>query len=144
MISIAHLISKYYKYFFPTATFHIPIQLEELNIKEIIESLPPEAKIISIESGSTFLTIAFIITNKLERTMEKYSQLITQINDKLVALGDPIMGKNIKIKRTNIKFQNEKNMKNIVVNFIQNTEIVDQINFEENREEVLQLIFFFF
>lgn len=133
MISIAHLISKYYKYFIPTATFHIPIQLEELNIKEIIESLPPEAKIISIESGSTFLTIAFIITNKLERTMEKYSQLITQINDKLVAWGDPIMGKNIKIKRTNIKFQNEKDMKNIVVNFIQNTEIVDQINFDENR-----------
>ncbi|KAK8854379.1 hypothetical protein M9Y10_016941 [Tritrichomonas musculus] len=133
MISIAHLISKYYNNFIPTATFHIPIQLEELNIKEIIESLPPEAKIISIESGSTFLTIAFIITNKLERTMEKYSQLITQINDKLVAWGDPIMGKNIKIKRTNIKFQNEKDMKNIVVNFIQNTEIVDQINFDENR-----------
>ena len=128
MISIAHLISKYYKYFIPTATFHIPIQLEELNIKEIIESLPPEAKIISIESGSTFLTIAFIITNKLERTMEKYSQLITQINDKLVAWGDPIMGENI--ERTIINFPNEKDMRNIVVNFIQNTEIVDQINFD--------------
>lgn len=108
MISIAHLISKYYKYFIPTATFHIPIQLEELNIKEIIESLPPEAKIISIESGSTFLTIAFIITNKLERTMEKYSQLITQINDKLVVWGDPIMGKNIKFQKNEYQISKRK------------------------------------
>lgn len=138
MISTAQFLSKFSKYFVPTATFHLPIQLEEINIKEIIALFPSEAKIVSIERGSTFLTVAFIITDKLQRTKEKYQQLINQINDKLIAWGGPIMGKMIEEPQINIP--NIEDISNTIVNFIQHTEIVNQINFNDIIQEVQQMI----
>lgn len=138
MISTAQFFSKFSKYFVPTATFHLPIQPEEINIKEIIALFPSEVKIVSIERGSTFLTVAFIITNKLQRTKEKYQQLINQINEKLIAWGGPIMGKTIEEPQINIP--NKEDISNTIVNFIQHTEIVNQINFDDIIEEVQQMI----
>ena len=68
------------------------ISTEKINMKQLIEILPKEMIIVYIEKGSTFLTIAFILTEEFEDE-KKYQEIVQSIQSELTSLnGKSIVG----------------------------------------------------
>ncbi len=93
MIENSYQLNKNYKYFVPTVTFHFSISIEKIKMNKLIEILPKEMLIVSIEKGSTFLTIAFILSEEFRNDKNKYEEIINNFKDKLMEpLNLPIVG----------------------------------------------------
>ncbi|KAK8838548.1 hypothetical protein M9Y10_033177 [Tritrichomonas musculus] len=94
MISNCHLLSKFYKYLFPTATFRFEIELKNIKFDEFIDILPNDMIIASIERGCTLVTIAFITLEITKEENTIFFNEINQIYEKLnLSNGHHIAGK---------------------------------------------------
>ncbi|KAK8835922.1 hypothetical protein M9Y10_040302 [Tritrichomonas musculus] len=133
MIDNSHVMSKYYKYFFPSVTFHFDIQPSKIAIKKIIELLPKEMIIASIETGSTFLTIAFISIESPE-TIEQFKEIIDPIFQKFISILDESVIGNLKGDPI-INFPEQFDCQTLI-NLTNYTEILNQINFDFIIKEV--------
>lgn len=135
IIDNSYHLNKNYKYFLPSFTIHLNKSPEELDFKQIIESLPPKMKIIWIEKGSTFLTIAFVASGLYEAE-EEFQEAIKKLNS---AIGQFIIENFNEIK---INFPNEDDVKNFFDvnshNIIQNVDILNKINFNDVKNKVIE------
>ena len=76
MIDNSFRMNKDYQYFVPTVTFHFQNEPEKIDFLEIVSELPKEMVIISVEEGSTLLTLALIIPDKENSTdLEKMMKI---------------------------------------------------------------------
>ena len=140
-------MSKYYKYFVPTVTFHFSFSPNEIKMFELVQIIPSDMIIVYIEKGSTFLTLAFTLAKELESESNSILQLmcsskVNSIKEELLKkqeLGNLIVG-NL-IGEPVIKFPTDNDIKEALndkaINFLQSTEIFDEeIDFEGIRKKV--------
>lgn len=100
--------------------------------------------IISIEKGSAFITIAFIISNELQITEQTYSNIIEPLKSSLNStLGQSIVGNlidnepilEITDDKRIIEFINHKS-----INLLQNTDVINQIDIGEIKKEIQNIL----
>lgn len=122
LVDCSYQLNNNYKYFIPTATFHLNISPENIIFTQFLEILPPELMIVFIEKGSTFLTVAFNLNDKFNNDKSKYVEIMTKFkasinkfSGKFNVISEPILkipttddvkeflGKNI------IKFKDDSN-----------------------------------
>ena len=145
MIENSYSFCKYYKYFIPTVTFHLKTSLKQLNLAELAKALHPKATIVCVERGSVFLTIAFIMTGQLTQTKQDCLEVVNLIK---ATLGESIIG----TYDTEINIPGDENndndgnkgpkeiFKDQTINFLQNPEIIEKIDFNKVRDEVLEIL----
>ena len=139
MIENSFQFSKYYKYFVPTVTFHFNVLPSNKQIIKFIKSLPKSMMIVNIERGSILITIAFLGTNELHLTEEKYREIIEPLMPSLnTAMGESIIGQpTIQIP------DNEKILDLLTqnsINLLQNAEVLNQININELKNEIYHIL----
>lgn len=138
MIEKSFQLNENYKYFVPTVTFHFEYPPNKINFNELIKILPKEMLIVNIEKGSTFLTIAFILTEEFEDE-KKYQEIVQSIQSELTSLnGKSIVG-NL-LAEPVIHCPTDEDIKKFYskksVNILQSIFILDQIDFGEIKQKV--------
>lgn len=144
MIENSYLLSKNYKYFVPTVTFHFSFSPNQIKFKEFIELLPKEMIIVNIEKGSTFITIAFIISDEFGETKQIYSRIIKPLKESLnSSLGKSIVG-NIMDVEPIFDFPDNQKIVEFVnhrsINLLQNAEVLNEIDPEGIKNEIREIL----
>lgn len=143
MIENSFQIDKPYEYFIPTVKLHFDKSANKVDFDTLQELFGDGIKIIKVESGSTFLKIAFLSSNIFNNADTNLNLLLAPLREKLnSAIGQSIIGNFI--DEPEIELTNDIQINDICKikssNLLQNPIDLEEIELNYLKKEALRFL----